>query len=68
MADDWYNPIRVFFYSNDNGRSKDIANVYANKGIKAYYVIGGLQAWKQMKGYNLCSYYYSNSLTYIERS
>lgn len=58
----------MFFYSNDNDRSKDIANFYANKGIKAYYVVGGLHAWEQMKGYNLWSSFNSNSLTYIERS
>ena len=49
MAEDAPN-IRIFFYTNENGRSMKVANEYASQGMKAYYVIGGLNVWKDIEG------------------
>lgn len=42
--------IRVFFYSNENERSQEVAAAYAQRGVNAYYVEGGLYAWKPIQG------------------
>ncbi|KNB45398.1 hypothetical protein JH06_0952 [Blastocystis sp. subtype 4] len=42
--------IRVFFYSNENKRSQEVAAMYASRGVNAYYVEGGLYAWKPIQG------------------
>ena len=35
----------MFFYSNHQDRSKETANYYASRGIKAIYLKGGLTEW-----------------------
>ncbi|CBK20675.2 Rhodanese-like protein [Blastocystis hominis] len=42
---DRFPKIRVFFYSNHQDRSKETANYYASRGIKAIYLKGGLTEW-----------------------
>ncbi|KAK8823679.1 hypothetical protein WA577_002598 [Blastocystis sp. JDR] len=45
--------IRIFFYSNDSTRSRVIANQYASVGRQVYYVVGGLNVWKDIEGLKL---------------
>lgn len=42
--------IRVFFYSNNDTRSREVASFYAEKGLRAYYIIGGMTAWRPIQG------------------
>ena len=45
--------IRIFFYSNDSTRSRVIANQYASVGRQVYYVVGGLNVWKDIEGWDV---------------
>ena len=60
--------IRIFFYSNDSTRSRVIANQYATVGRQVYYVVGGLNVWKDIEGWDVHAASLSNSLKLVEGS